>query len=297
MSDIVLGVHLSLGRKPVESLARASASGARAAQIFASSPGAWKAPIWQREQAEIVWRARTDHAIDPLFIHSIYLINLASENPDFLVRAKASLIATLHAGSMLRAAGVITHIGSHGGRGYEQVADQVAASLLEILAGSPGEIDLILENSAGSGGIIGSELQELGDLLSRCGWPARLRVALDTAHLCAAGWDFRAPGTTESLIEQVHTHIGLDRLVVLHANDSKVPCGSRRDRHAVVGDGYIGLDGFRALLLQPALRLLPWILETPDLGEGDPDARWVSFARLSALAAETGALMRAHSVG
>jgi deoxyribonuclease-4 len=108
-------------------------------------------------------------------------------------------------------------------------------------------------------------LWELAELLERCAGHSRIGVALDTAHLCGSGWDFTDDGAAEQLVEEVRCHIGLERVKVIHANDSKVPPGSRRDRHACIEEGFIGFAGFKNLLAQPALRAVPWILETPDL--------------------------------
>jgi deoxyribonuclease-4 len=264
-NDLNVGGHLSLGRDPRATVQWAAENGFRSMQIFASSPGAWKPPVEDPARIDDFRGARAEFEIDPLIIHAIYLINLASDDPALVRRAKSSLVATLRAGERMGASAVITHIGSHGGRGYEEVADGVAAALIEILEKAPPAIDLALENNAGQGNCLGSELWELADLIHRAGNHPRLKVGLDTAHLCAAGWDFQAPDAAELLVEEIEATFSLQRLILIHANDSKVPCGSRRDRHANIGDGHIGLDGFRHLLAMPALRRVPWILETPDL--------------------------------
>ncbi|GAC1445685.1 MAG: hypothetical protein NVSMB52_07730 [Chloroflexota bacterium] len=238
-----------------------------------------------------ITQARRDLHLDPLFIHAVYLINLASPNPLLRRRSTQSLIKTLEAGHDLRALGIITHIGSHGGLGFDAVAGRIADGLTEILEETPEDVDLILENSAGAGGIVGSTLEEISDLMSRTGWPNRLKFALDTAHLCASGHDFTQPETAENLVRSAQKLIGTDRLAVIHANDSKVKSGSRRDRHANVGDGYITRDGFRSLLRQEALRQVPWVLETPDLEASLPEGeRFTSIQVLRDLAIETSLL-------
>ncbi len=257
-------------------------------QMFASSPGAWKPPIVQELRTADLVAARREFDIDPLFIHAIYLINLASADPLLVNRSKASLVATLQAGSELAAAGIVTHIGSHQGRGFETVSNQIASSLLDILAKTPPDIDLVLENSAGAGGIIGSSMEELAELLELSAFHPRLKVALDTAHLCGAGWDFSDSAVAASLAADIERSIGLDRLVLIHANDSKQPPASRRDRHANVGEGHIGDTGFRSLLVQPALTAVPWIVETPDLDTRlEADERFGSVATLRRLRAES----------
>jgi len=279
-----LGCHLSLGRKPEVSIGEARAQGVECIQIFASSPGAWKPPLVRPEESARYLAARRRQSVDPLFIHAIYLINLASTDDMLRARSQASLVATLQAGGTLEASGVVTHIGSHGGRGFAAVRDIVAAGLREVLANTPDSVDLVLENSAGAGGILGSTLDELAALLDAAGGHPRLKIALDTAHLCGAGWDFPDPATAARLVSEVQSLIGLKRLVLLHANDSKAPCGSHRDRHAVIGQGHIGREGFQHLLAQPELRRIPWILETPDLDTRlPPEQRFVSIHALRSL--------------
>lgn len=265
MSGLNVGGHISLGRSAPAAVRSAQEGGFQSMQIFASSPGAWKPPaIDVGEAAEFV-AARERHGIDPLVIHAIYLINLASPDATLVRRSVSSLAATLRAGKTLGAAGVVTHIGSHGGRGFDAVADQIAANLRGVLGATDGGIDLYLENSAGAGGIVGATMQELGELLRRAGRPERLKVAIDTAHLCGAGWDFGDPAAAAEFVDELGREVGLDRLALVHANDSSQPPGSRKDRHANIGDGHIGKEGFGSLLAQPALRHVPWILETPDL--------------------------------
>lgn len=288
MSNPRIGVHLSLGPRPRLSLESAAAQGAACVQIFASSPGAWKPPVLRELKVAEVVRGRQALGLEPLVIHAIYLINLASADGGLVDRSIRSLGVTLEAGAALGARAVITHIGSHAGQGFEAVADRVAGALRRVLQTAPAGVDLLLENSAGAGGIIGSGLDELAGLLARTGDDPRLGIALDTAHLCGAGWDFAADAESpQRLVAEVDRQIGLERLRILHANDSKVPPGSRRDRHANVGEGAIGIDGFRRLLAQPALRAVPWLLETPDLDSRLDDAeRFGSLRCLVSLAGE-----------
>jgi len=232
----------------------------------------------------------------PLVIHSIYLINLASDNETFVRNSRRSLIGTMQAAPQLGAAALITHIGSHGGRSFDAIVSSVGERLLEVLDDTPEEVDLALENSAGAGAIIGSSLEELSTLLDAASGNPRLKVVLDTAHLCAGGWDFTVEEEAWRLVQEMKTTIGLDRLQCIHANDSKMPVGSRRDRHAPIGEGYIGEAGFRNLLAQPELAAVPWILETPDLESSlEEGQRFRSLPTLHRLAAEAQCLEAAVS--
>jgi deoxyribonuclease-4 len=230
---------------------------------------------------------RQTNGIDPLFIHAIYLINMASDDRTLARRSRNSLVLALEAAARLRAHGVVTHIGSHLGRGFGTVAAQVGAGILNVLDLAPEGIDLILENSAGAGGTIGSSLEELAELLRQAKGHPSVKIALDTAHLCAAGWDLTQPGTSALLAESVQATVGFDRLAVIHANDSKLPPGSRRDRHASIGEGYIGIEGFRFLLKESTFRKVPWICETPDLGSAQAEQRFGSVKRLREFRLET----------
>ncbi len=286
MARLNLGGHLSLGRNPAATVTQAAADGFGSMQIFASSPGAWKPPVVDRPNAASFREAREAHNLTPLYIHAIYLINLGSDNPELVRRSISSLKRTLAAGSAMGASGVITHIGSHGKRGFESVSGQIGEALQEVLAEIPPDIDLLLENSAGAGAIIGSTLEEIGMLISLAGEHPQLNVALDTAHLTGSGWDFTDPHTPTRLVTEAGATFGLHRLRVIHANDSAVPVGSHRDRHANIGEGHIGDAGFRNLLGQPELTSIPWVMETPDLGnrvEGEPTG---SLRRLRDLEAE-----------
>lgn len=278
-----LGGHISLGRNPVQTVERVARDGFNSMQIFASSPGAWKPPAANASGYERFREARREHGVSPLFIHAIYLINLASANPDLVRRSIESLCATLQAGRQMGAQGVITHIGSHGGRGFEAVSEQIATGLRQALDCTPDGVELILENAAGAGGIVGAPIEELADLLERTHRDVRLRIALDTAHLTGFGWDFPAEGAAQRLADAVESNIGLERLSVIHANDSAVPAGSRRDRHANIGQGFVGIEGFRNLLSEPRLVAVPWIMETPDLGDRVPGEPTGSLLRLREL--------------
>jgi deoxyribonuclease-4 len=287
MPDLTVGCHLSLGRQPRLSIQEAYAHGARCFQIFASSPAAWRPPEVREDHAAELRAVCDELKAHPVVIHSIYLINLASDNETFVRNSRRSLIGTLKSAPQLGAAALITHIGSHGGRSFEAIVSSVGERLLEVLEDTPEEVDLALENSAGAGAIIGSTLEELSRLLDAASGHPRLKVVLDTAHLCACGWDFTAEGEASRLVAEIESTVGLDRLLCIHANDSKMPVGSRRDRHAPIGEGYIGEEGFRNLLGRPELATVPWILETPDLESSlEEGERFRSLPALHRLAEE-----------
>jgi deoxyribonuclease-4 len=171
--------------------------------------------------------------------------------------------------ALIASSGVVLHIGSHQGRGWEHDRDQVINTILEVLKETPENSILLLENSAGQNGKIGSLLQ-LKDILDAVTSP-RLKVCLDTAHAFEAGYNFTTDEGLEMWIKEIENTIGLDKIELLHLNDSKTPLGSGRDNHQNIGDGFIGEAGLKILVNHPKLSHLPLILEVPGLEGMGPD--------------------------
>ena len=197
-------------------------------------------------------------------------MNLAAESPEHLGRSVGSLKLALQTASRMGARGVIFHVGSHKGAGFDQVHDQILAAVSDILAHAPADTWLILENSAGMGGSIGSAFSELGAIIRGIG-DDRLRVCLDTCHSLAAGYEVRTRAGVEATMEEFDREIGLDRLVAVHANDSKVDLHGGKDRHENIGCGFIGEEGFLNLFAHPAFAEQPLLLEVPGVDRGGPD--------------------------
>lgn len=259
---------------------RARQIGARALQIFSDNPTAWRRrPAAPADAAAFIeYTARAD--IAPIVIHASYLINLAARSEPFASQSRAGLITELRRASEYGAALVNTHIGSHFGgdraSGLRRVSDSVAA----VLAESPEGATLVLENSAGGGGMLGTTIEELATILDSVGDDTtRLRFCLDTAHLWGAGYDVGSAEGALAMLDRFAELIGLDRLRLIHLNDSKSLQGSRADRHEHLGAGRIGPTGLGALLRDPRLRATAFVLETPGEDEGY-DAVNVRRARL-----------------
>lgn len=271
--------------------------------IFASSPQSWKRRVFLDAD---VTKFRKDFELagfQSLWIHGTYLMNFGSSNPTALRQSIDTLVLEIEDARRLGAQGVIFHLGSHTGRGFDVIFDQVVAGLAEAVertpAGPPvgghltsdtfqvsrGEVSeapwIVIENSAGMGGSIGSKFAELGRIVRRL--PAdRVKVCLDIQHIFAAGYPVHTKvGLAETLAE-FDREIGLDRLVVLHANDSKVPLAGGRDRHENIGDGAIGDAGWRVMTHHPVLKKRPFLLEVPGFDGHGPDKPNVD--RLRALA-------------
>lgn len=281
-----IGAHVSAAGALEKCIDRALAIGAETIQIFASGPQGWR-PVAHTDAAITALRRRAAEAgIAPLFLHGVYLINLASADDTLVRRSVESLKQYMAFAARSGAEGVIFHIGSHKGSGFEAVLPQIVAAVTEVLRAVPGEAALILENSAGQGGSVGSRFAELGAIIRAVGSP-RVKVCLDTCHCLAAGYDVRTPSGVAATMAEFEREVGLERLVAVHANDSKAGLSSGLDRHENIGRGQIGEDGFRALLAHPAFRAVPFLLEVPGFAGEGPDKENVDI--LKRLAEEVGA--------
>lgn len=198
--------------------------------------------------------------------HANYLINLAGEDEPIYSKSKAALASDLQRGAAYGLDACIVHIGSHKGAGlegaYGRIVDAVENALDEVpAAGSP---RLLLENSAGTGNNVGGQFEELAELMRRLEpHHDRVGICFDTAHAHSAGHDMSGAEMTGDTIAELDEVVGLDRVHLIHANDTQVPAGGRADRHWHIGEGNLGLDAFAYLLQHPHLRGLPFILETP----------------------------------
>jgi deoxyribonuclease-4 len=260
--------------------------GCEAVQFFAGSPRTWAPTVYKEKDAKRFRDLRDASPIRFVLIHTIYLINLASANEDFYEKSVTSLCGALAAAEQLGADAIVTHIGSHQGAGFEAGLQRVQAGLGRALAESEGSsVRLLLENTAGAGGTMGVDFRELGAIIDATGGDPRLGVCLDTAHIFESGVDLGTPVGMAETLAHVDVECGRERLAALHLNDSKTPLGSNRDRHENVGEGDLGLDGFRTIVNEPAFADLPGILEVPGFDGEGPDRE--NLLRLRTLAGES----------
>ena len=256
--------------------------GAEAVQFFAGSPRTWAPTLYKDMDAEKFRELRAASPIRFAVIHTIYLINLASENEDFYEKSVKSLCGAVTAAEQLGADAIVTHIGSHQGSGFAAGLERVQAALRAALAESEGSpVRLLLENTAGAGGTMGVDFRELGQIIDATGGDPRLGICVDTAHIFESGVDLRTREGVDDLLRELDEGCGRERLVMFHLNDSKTALGSNRDRHENIGDGDLGDDAFRLLVNEPAFADLPGILEVPGLDGQGPDRE--NLARLRAL--------------
>ncbi len=276
-----IGAHVRGGGTLIPSLDAGVAIGATSIQVFVQSPRMWKPSQYAPAVLEAYREAQRDHpTITDTFCHATYLINLATSDPELYEKSVAALSHNLAVGRAMGASGVILHVGSHKGVGFEEVVDQVVRAFTRALddAGADTECPILIENAAGAGGTVGRSLEEIEALLEASGRDERLGVCLDTQHLFASGVDYATPSAARRLLKDVDRRIGIERLRCLHLNDSKTAFGSNRDRHANIGEGEIGEAGLAALVGHPAVRELPLLLEVPGDG-GGPRAEDVVAAR------------------
>jgi deoxyribonuclease-4 len=256
--------------------------GAEAVQFFAGSPRTWKPTLYKDADSAKFRELRSGSPIRFVVIHTIYLINLASENADFYEKSVKSLCGALTAADQLGADAIVTHIGSHQGSGFAAGLERVQQALRAALAESEGSpVRLLLENTAGAGGTMGVDFRELGQIVDAAGGDPRLGICVDTAHIFESGVDLRTRQGIDDLLRELDESCGRERLVMFHLNDSKTALGSNRDRHENIGEGDLGDEAFRLLVNEPAFAGLPGILEVPGLDGQGPDKE--NLARLREL--------------
>ena len=259
----------------VKAVERANEIGATAMQIWTDNPTAWRRRAAPPVEREAFVERVVEHDIHPVAIHAAYLCNLAGPDPELFDRTVEILGGELRGAPTFRAQFVNVHIGSHRGTGVAtgtaRVAEGVRRSLAEVEAG-PDAAMLVLENSVGGGWGLGTTVDELAGIaeaVEQAGVPRhRLGFCLDTAHAWGAGIDLADPDTIDATLADFDARIGLDRLVMVHLNDSRSELGSRADRHEHIGAGLIGPVGLGHLLRHPGLAHAACILETPGMDAG-----------------------------
>ena len=273
---MLFGAHCAGGIKGA--LDRAIEIGADAVQLFAQSPRTWRFPEHAEEDLARFRARRGEAGIGSVLVHALYLCNLAT--PDEVVYGKSleTMVATVDAARAIEADGVVFHVGSHLGSGFDAGLERCVPALREVLEHCSDRTWLLLENSAGAGGTIGRSIEELAAIVDGLDRHERLGICLDSCHLYVSGVDVGEPKVMTATLKEVRTRIGLDRLRALHVNDAAAPLGSNRDRHANVLEGELG-ERMGAFLAPKALQKLPAVMETPGPDNHGPDAAEVQKLR------------------
>lgn len=274
-----IGAHVSVVGGLHNAFANAERIGAECVQIFGASPKMWRAK--QPDEAAFAKydQARKASRVGSVYLHASYLVNLGSDKPYNREQSVLSLIDHLAIAEKLGARGLIFHLGSSMSGTVEEALRFTIAGMKSVLEAVPGQSWLIMENSAGGGNKLGRDFAQVGEILAQVG-SARVKVCWDTAHYFEAGGiDEYSPAKVKKMFDDFDRHIGLDNLVALHVNDSKTKFDSHNDRHENIGDGYIGLDGFKSLAEEKRLHGKDWLLEVPGLDNMGPDKENVEIIK------------------
>ena len=279
-----IGAHVSVAGGLGQAPGNARAVGCESLQVFVSNARGWAPPPVDPAGDQ---RFRADLAaagLGPLFVHAPYLVNFASVSPLTRERSREVVAATLAKATAIGAAGVVVHAGAAlaSGRAAGLASTREALLPLADAVAAPGALaatpDLVLELTAGTRGSLAARFEEMAELLAACDHHPHLRVCMDTCHAQAAGYDLGDPAGATKALDELFTTLG-DRVVLVHANDSRDPVGAGRDRHCPIGTGTIGDRGFAAILAHPGLAALPVITETT----GDPAQMATDLTRLKRL--------------
>lgn len=282
-----IGAHVSASGGLYEAVERANEIGANCLQLFSGSPRVWKRKDLSLFNVQKLFAKQKELSISPIFTHSLYLINLASDKPELLKKSFNALKYDLEFDSILKGSGIIVHLGSHQGRGWEAMREQVAQQIAGILRVTPVDSTFLIENSAGQNGKICSDLGEIRWLLDRvteimdwkhesgeAGGASRLGWCFDTCHAHAAGIaigkDPRSI-TSKNAIEEIEKYHLWQSLKCIHVNDSRDEFDSGRDRHENLGSGKIPTEDFKYFLNYQHVREIPLLIEVPGMDKKGPD--------------------------
>ncbi|MEN6521948.1 MAG: deoxyribonuclease IV [Armatimonadota bacterium] len=264
-----LGVHVSIGKGLRAAAEHAGELGCESIQMFSSNPNSWKVKDLDEGAAAAFREGIERLGIRPVALHTPYLLNLASSKNDIWTNSWENLAWALEKAAVIGADYTVTHIGSHGGDGFETGADRVKDGIICALDKASGNAMALLEAGSGGGNTIGWRFEELASILERLDdYQGRVGVCLDTAHLWGAGYDISTAAGVDKTLGDFDRLIGLSQLKVIHLNDTRKLLGSRADRHWHIGQGNIGTEGFKAIVNHPSFSDTAGILETPDMESG-----------------------------
>ncbi len=271
-----IGAHVSAAISLELAFDKAQQIGAECLQFFVSPPQQWAFTSHDNDEIERFKSKALETQIGPNFIHGTYLVNLGTEKPEHLRKSIDWLIYGMKMAEKLEIRGLIFHTGSHKGKGLDGAMDQIVRAIREIMSHIESDTQLILETSAGGGGSIGRNFSELGEILKLV-QDDRVKVCIDTAHTFAAGYDWRS--NIDEILNEFDREVGSGNLAAFHANDSKMDFESYKDRHANIGEGFMGQIAFAQLLNHPKLVDIPFLLEVPGFADEGPDAENIQIMK------------------
>lgn len=280
-----VGGHVSAAGGIELAIERGAAIGGNCVQVFSGSPRVWLRPELSRFDAKKIAAKRAEKGIGSIITHSLYLVNLASENPELIQKSMKALAFDLQFDAHIRGNGVVVHVGSHKGAGWEVCREEVKKNIAKLVEEAPEGSTFLIENAASPNGKIGGKLEEVKWLINEIGTD-KLGWCFDTCHGFTAGYGIgktQPPGAAmpRTAAEEIE-RLGLwPTLKCVHVNDSRDPFGSGRDRHDNLGAGLIPQEDFEYFLNLPELEKVPLILEVPGIEKEGPDAE--NIARLKKL--------------
>jgi deoxyribonuclease-4 len=257
---VIIGAHVRTKGGIFSAMELAKLETAQAVQLFASNPRQWRGPAYSDDRAAEFRSQWKESGLGPLYLHAPYLVNIASPVPEFHRKSVDLAKASMVAAEMLGGTGLVVHAGAGGPEEPERAFERAATCLHAVAEAS--DAFLIVELMAGTMGSIATTIPEAARLFRAVEHP-RLRLCVDTCHLFAGGYELDTGKGVGRCLGELRTHGLTRKLVLVHANDAKYPRGSRRDRHENVGRGFIGREGFRAVLADPAVRRCSVVCETP----------------------------------
>jgi deoxyribonuclease-4 len=282
---MLLGVHVSIAGGFDQAIKRGTALGCTAIQIFTKNASQWRGKAITAAEAEAFKAACANSAIVSVCAHDSYLINLAAPPGENRDKSIAAFSDELQRCALLGVPYLVMHPGAHLGAGVDVGIERISAAFTEIFREAPESVTVLLENTAGQGSYLGGRFEELAEIIERTP-TGRFGVCFDTCHAFAAGYDIASASGYNAVMSDFARIIGLERLRVLHLNDSRKGLSCHVDRHEGIGRGALGLEAFRAIMTDPRLAAVPKILETPK-GEDEISADVENLATLRRLAAES----------
>jgi deoxyribonuclease IV len=274
---LLIGAHVSVAGGLSLTVERGVETASDAIQIFHQSPRMWRPTAYTDADFADFRSAFDDSPLEAVVIHAVYLINCASKERQTRSRSITSLTHALRVGDGIGATGVVLHAGARKGEPHDASMKRAAKAIAKALSDSE-RCPVLLENTAGTQGPLGRNFDELADLLELLDGDERVGICLDSCHLFASGFEIRTSEALEQVIDEFDAKVGLNRLRCLHVNDSQVPLGANRDRHATLGDGELGDRGLSVFLSAPRFEDVPALLETGKDGHG-PDRQQVEIAK------------------
>lgn len=259
----LFGMHLSIAGGLASAVTRGVELGCDCFQLFARNPRSLRAKPLEAEQATAFRHARGESKMGPVVVHVNYLINLASPKDETWELSCEALTDELARAQMIGADFVVMHPGNHVGSGVERGIVRIVEAIDKAFDASDSSVVLCMENMAGAGTEVGREFSELQRIIEASRYRDRLGICLDTCHAYGAGYDVASEEGLTAMIQEIYNTVGIERLRFVHANDTMGELGARKDRHQHIGEGSIGLTGFRMILAHKEFANLPFILETP----------------------------------